>query len=375
VADRSGAARLALLRGIGAFARGLPSAEASGGAPRLLVIRPDHLGDVLLTTAALRALRAREPDAEITALVGPWSAEVLRRNPDVDCVLVYPFPWFDRRPAGLAERYAAAGALAGWLRALAFERAYVLRTDHWWGAMAAALAAIPERIGYGVTDNRPFLTRALPPPAQEHVVRSALRLVAGDEAAAAPIGTPPTCFRPSGADRGWACATTDREARYVVVHPGASTALKRWPAERWGVVAEALRGEGFEVWLAGGPGEESVVDEVAGHAPKAQVVRPAPSLGRLGALFERAVLALGMDSAPMHLATAVGAPTVRMVGPADETLFGPWGDPELHVTVRAAGTAPDPTWFAGGERPHPTLTAIEPGQVLGAVDTLRARLT
>src|SRR5437762_5751226 len=75
------------------FARRPASAIAS-----LLYITPDHLGDLLLATPALTALRERVPTAQITALVGPWSEIILRRNPDIDIVLTCPFPGFIRRP-------------------------------------------------------------------------------------------------------------------------------------------------------------------------------------------------------------------------------------------------------------------------------------
>src|SRR5690606_33104094 len=63
---------------------------------RFLLIRPDHLGDVLLTTPAIRALRAARPDAEFHALVGTWSADVLSRFDEIDAVLTLPFPGFSR---------------------------------------------------------------------------------------------------------------------------------------------------------------------------------------------------------------------------------------------------------------------------------------
>jgi ADP-heptose:LPS heptosyltransferase len=73
----------------------------------------------------------------------------------------------------------------------------------------------------------------------------------------------------------------------------------------------------------------------------------------------------------MHLATAVGAPTVRIFGPGDETLFGPWGDPARHRALRAAGTAPDPAWFGRAGGPHPTLLALAVEPVLAALETVR----
>jgi ADP-heptose:LPS heptosyltransferase len=370
---------LAALAAIGAAARTLPPVGAGAQRPRVLAVRPDHLGDVLLTTAALAALRRAEPEAEIVALVGPWSCEILRRNPDVDRVLVYPFPWFDRGQASLARRYAAAGGLAAWLRTVGIHRAYLLRSDHWWGAMAAALAGIPERVGYGVAESRPFLTRTFDAPSSdEHVVRSALRLVGGAQAAASgQPGSPATRFFPSATDRAAVAnlrraAGFEDAARYVVVHPGASTPLKRWPTERWAALLHRLTGEGTRILLTHGPGEAQVANAIAGQCSR-QIGRTpvAPSLGQLGALFEASEFALGMDSAPMHLATAVGTPTVRLVGPSDERLFGPWGEPRLHRVVRAPGTIPDPDWFEGGDRPHPTLQALDVATVAAEVARLR----
>src|SRR3989442_3026994 len=152
-------ARRAALAAAARLAPLLPRPHRSAGRERILALRPDHLGDLLLATAVLAELRRRRPEAEICALVGPWAAPALAGNPDLDHLLTYPFPWFDRRRLPPpAERYAAAGALATWLRTLAFDRAIVLRPDHWWGALALALARIPERVGYGYPELRPLLT-------------------------------------------------------------------------------------------------------------------------------------------------------------------------------------------------------------------------
>ncbi|HEY3110404.1 MAG TPA: glycosyltransferase family 9 protein, partial [Chloroflexota bacterium] len=189
-------ARRAALAAAGLLAPTLPRPRRSGGRERILALRPDHLGDLLLATAVLAELRRRRPEAEIWALVGPWAAPALAGNPDLDHLLTYPFPWFDRgRLPPPAERYAAAGALATRLRTLAFDRAIVLRPDHWWGALALALARIPERVGYGYPELRPLLTCRLRPPGREHAVVTGLRLVGGQAAAdAARPGTPSTRF-------------------------------------------------------------------------------------------------------------------------------------------------------------------------------------
>src|SRR4051794_12817113 len=87
--------RLALLRLIAIMAGPLARRPHSA-IESILYIKPDHLGDLLLATPALADLRRHHPRARIAALVGPWSELVLRRNPDVDVLLICPFPGFER---------------------------------------------------------------------------------------------------------------------------------------------------------------------------------------------------------------------------------------------------------------------------------------
>lgn len=371
--------RLGLLRLVGAAAGAVRPTEPVAG--RVLVVRPDHLGDLLLTTAVLRALRATRPEAEIVALIGPWSGPVLAGNADVDAVLTYRFPWFDRaRLPPLGERYAAAGALATRLRTLGAEEAIVLRPDHWWGALAAALAGVPRRVGFAVPECSPFLTHVHPIRHREHVVRGGLRLAVGDALAeAARPGDPATRFEvapPASRAAGGLvrAAGLDPSRPFVVLHPGASTPTKGWPAERWAALVDWLAERRLPTLLVAGPGEERQLAPIveAARARPTRLARP-PSLAELAALLAAARLALGLDSAAMHLATALGTPSLRLYGPGDETLFGPWGDPGLHRAVRAPGTAPDPDWFGAAGGPHPTMRALGVDHVLAELADLSRR--
>src|SRR5574342_92943 len=124
---------------------------------RILLIRPDHLGDVLLTMPAIQALRVSRPDVEIHALVGHWSADVIAAYPEVDLVLTLPFPGFSRSPkANWYSPYELLIASARHLRYIGYTSAVILRPDHWWGAMLTKWAGIPERIGYDLPDVAPF---------------------------------------------------------------------------------------------------------------------------------------------------------------------------------------------------------------------------
>jgi len=374
----------------------------------VLYIKPDHLGDLLLATPALAALRQSLPGVHITALVGPWSELVLRRNPDVDVLLTCPFPGFTRQPK-IEDRHTRSSIFdlrssifnrcwstikpylmllryALLLRAGRYDLAILGRDDHWWGAALALLAGIPRRVGFAVPECRPFLTDVLPWNPRDHVTAQGLALV---EAA---MGDQPGVrqaqyaarFDSAPHDHRWAAewlgaqgiATHDK---LVVLHPGTGGPAKLWFAERWAAVADALIAEGARLVITGGPGEQALVAEVAAHMrAKAPTLAGQTTVGQLAALLRRAALVLGVDSGPLHLAAAQGVPTLHLYGPGDAGRFGPWGDPARHVVLRADLWCSPCGVFAacprGLGRPE-CMKRLDAAQVVGAARHLLDRVT
>ncbi len=82
----------------GAYAAALQARKPLPATPRILLIRPDHLGDLVLATPVLHALKTHAPNSHITMMVGPWSSEVVARHPDIDQLITFPFPGFQRAP-------------------------------------------------------------------------------------------------------------------------------------------------------------------------------------------------------------------------------------------------------------------------------------
>jgi len=348
--------RLICLRILARLARCFVRRAATAPA-RILYIKPDHLGDLLLATPVLAALRRRFPTAQIAGLVGPWSRPILEHNPDIDILLTCPFPGFTRtltdaetskrplsaigyRLSAIIQPYLLLLHFALLLRAGRYDLAIIGRDDHWWGAALALLAGIPQRVGFAVPECRPFLSVALPWNPAQHVTAQGLALV---EAVAVrePIAEHPLArFDPLPADIDWARAWLQTQGVgadevLVAIHPGTGGPAKLWFADRWAAVADALHTQGARVLLTGGPGEQALVDEVAGSmraAPLALVGQT--TIGQLAALFRRAALVLGVDSGPLHLAAAQGRSTLHLYGPGDAGRFGPWGDPARHVVIR-----------------------------------------
>ena len=304
-------------------------------------MRPDHVGDVLLTLPAVAALRRALPQARLAYGAAPASAAVAERCPELDATLTVPFPSVARhRSDGTAWRETAraeAGRLAG-----AFDAALVLRPDDPWSGELVAAARIPVRIGFDMPRTRPYLTDALPTPRGRHVALDGFDLA---DALLARVGvrerttrTLAGSFAISRCDEEEAVALlaeAGADPAPVVLHPGSGWPLKNWPAGRWREVAAALaRRTGARPLVAGTAAEAPLVRDVA-DGTSAIDVAGRLSLGALAAVHRRARLVVTTDSGALHLAAAVGAPVVALFGPGDPTLFAPLAPAERVRIVRA----------------------------------------
>lgn len=351
----------------------LPISEQKSRSNRILLMRPDHLGDMLLTTPAIEALRSARPDIEIHALVGPWTAQILANYPQVDRVLTLPFPGFSRSPKeSIRFPYQLALKSARHLRLIGYDSVVIFRPDHWWGAMLAFLAGIPDRIGYGLPDVAPFLTRSYDHKS-EHVVQQNLNLVS-HWTGKLDRHNVKLNFAISDEDKDFIDGYLSEwgispEQKILCIHPGSGTWVKRWTADRWASVADTLSDQlDCVVVFTGGDHEMPLVDEITGQmTAKYCVMVGDTQVSQLAALYKRAQIVLGPDSGPMHLAVAVNTPTVTLFGPADPIEFGPWGSQNQHKMLHSdIACQPCRVLDWGGDNPeyHPCMRDISVGRVL-----------
>ncbi len=351
----------------------LPVTNQRSDSERILLIRPDHLGDMLLTTPAIEALRRAKPDAEIHALVGPWSAQILSNYPQVDRVLTLPFPGFSRSPKeSIRFPYQLALRSARHLRLIGYDSAIIFRPDHWWGAMLAFLAGIPHRIGYDLPDVKQFLTQSFTHEKQ-HVVQQNLKLVSHwtrdidlhDINFNFAVNEADTAFI-DGYLAEW---NITPEQNILCIHPGSGTWVKRWKADRWAIIADTLSDQlDCIVIFTGGDHEMSLVDEITAQMSTPYCIMVGDTqVNQLAALYQRSKIVLGPDSGPLHLAVAVHTPTVTLFGPADPVEFGPWGSSERHKVLHSdIACQPCRVLDWGGDNPdyHPCMRDISVGRVL-----------
>jgi ADP-heptose:LPS heptosyltransferase len=353
----------------------IPIPQIRNPADRILLLRPDHLGDVLLSTPAIHALRAARPTTEIHALVGPWSANVLANFSDLDVILTLPFPGFKRaEKLSIGSPYELVLQSARALRRIGYGTAIILRPDHWWGALLAYLAGIPRRIGYNLPDVAPFLTERIEPQ-HEHAVMQNARLVEPITGALAPLRLP-LDFHVDDQNRAWVTGYLEawgieQGTPLVAVHPGSGTWVKQWDEARWAFVADTLADQlDAVVVLTGGDHELTLCQRVAAQMKRrACIMAGDTGIGSLAAVFERCAVVLGPDSGPLHLAVAAGAPTVTLFGPADPVEFGAWGSRERHqVLYTNIGCRPCRVLDWGGDDPanHPCVREISAARVLDA---------
>ena len=288
---------------------------------RIHLFRPQNqLGDLLLNVPAIRSIRERFPRAHLTLTVGRQNSAAVAGQPWADEVRVVDANGFLGVLGGSIPR-GARPDLAVYFTTVSYSKG---------GAFLVRASRARERIGfdaarYGKRDLA-GLTRALPYPERPlHQSEVCWTLAAAVGAGPPP---PPPYFIPDPA------LLAAAPAGAVYLHPGAGKVKNRWPAERFAVVARELLARGREVVWIEGPQDEGCVEGATAALGTALPVARGEPIANLAARFARASLYIGNDTGPLHLAGAVGCPTVGLYGWSDPAEWSPVGSC-VH-TVRAA---------------------------------------
>jgi ADP-heptose:LPS heptosyltransferase len=300
-----------------------PGADRGGpvdlsAARRVLVVRPDNVGDVVLLTPALRALRAAAPGARLDLLASPAGTAVAGMVPELDGVLTASPSWQQlTAPADDAGAAAAARAereLLDRITASGYDVMLVFTSfsqSPWPAAHLGLLAGIGTRVVHSREFAGAVATHWVsPPPDTTHHVDRSLHLLA---AIGVPDrGTSPALRVPAGAYAEADALLAALSSRpFGLLVPGASCPSRRYPADRFGAAATVVASAGLPVLVAGTAAEAGLVAEVVRAAGSPDVTAlPAVGLPVFTALIARAAVALTNNSGGLHLADAVGTPVV-----------------------------------------------------------------
>jgi len=309
---------------------------------RLLFIKPKHIGDSLLLTPTLVAVRQGYPKAEIWVLVRRGCESILAGCPEIDRVLTLAAVDPSSRTAGDAVRQAGILALLAMTR---FDYVFELGDGHR-GRLFARAARTARR--YSVLPDSPlrgaearaFTGVSTFPWRWEHRVAKDYRSVA--EFLPLPEEIPPLRYD-RARTRAWPPA--DGLDDFVVLQIGTRQAFNRWTIAGWRAVCAHLLTRTGSIVLSTGPAPEEVAEADALREELGPRVLPtcgAADWSQMAGLLYRARLYVGPATAAMHLAAACGCPTVAMMGRAMEEHFGPWRAPYRAVTTTDVANIADP---------------------------------
>jgi heptosyltransferase-2 len=302
-------------------------------AKRILVRAVNWIGDAVMTTPAMGAVRAAFPQAEIVVLANPLVAELFRVHPYCDRVLVYDRKGRDKGLTGLLR-------FAGLLRRERFDLAILLQ-NAFEAAVLVTLAGIPQRVGYRSDGRGMLLTRGVPVGDVErrlHHTEYYLRML---ETVGIRGGDRRQLLICTAEEVAWARETLG-PGDWLAVNPGAAYgSAKRWIPGRFAEVADRLAAEfGVKVLLTGGPDEAEIGRDIekAMQAPSRNLIGRT-TVRQLMALLAGCRLMITNDSGPMHVAAAFGVPIVAVFGPTDHTTTSPKAE-SCRIVRREVGCAP-----------------------------------
>ena len=345
----------------------------------LLAVRLDSMGDVLMTSPALRALKQSPARPRVTLLTSPAGEEAARLIPEVDQVLVYEAPWM-KATAGRSDP-GPDRAMIDQLAGAGFDGA-VIFTVYSQSPLPAALlchlAGIPLRLAHCRENPYQLLSHWVretdPGSPVRHEVRRQLDLVATVGMRPDRVGLSVT-LPPGAAERvaellaGLLEPRPGPEGPLVVIHPGASAPSRRYPAVGFATAARQLAGSGCRIVFTGSAAEQDLVAGIQAATGSGSVSLAGQlNLAELGGLLARAAVLIANNTGPVHLAAALGTPVVDLYALTNPQ-HTPWEVPSRVLFQDVACR-----WCYKSVCPevhHHCLALVEPKAIVSAVSELR----
>ncbi len=279
---------------------------------RILVIRTDRIGDVLLSTPVIRELRANYPNAFIGVMVSPYCRDILDGNPDVDEVIVYDKEIKHKSLVGNLR-------FVRKLRKYKFDLAIILHPTNR-VHLLSYLAGIPQRAGF---DRKMgfLLNRRIPHTkerGEKHESEYGLDLLKSLNMS---VGSPVLFMPLKKESEEWVkeyfkVNGIKQDDKLLAINPGSSCPSKIWPLENFSKIADLLSEEyGFRVIITGGAKELPLAEKVAsGMRSKALVLAGKTSVSQLASIIKRCTIFISNDSGPVHIACALRIPVISIFG-------------------------------------------------------------
>lgn len=287
---------------------------------RILVVEVNWLGDVLFSTAAIRALKNKYPGSYIAVLLHKRCKDILTDNPYINEIIVLDEKG---RHGGIFGKL----RLISLLRSKHFDMVYLFHRS-FTRTLICLLSGIKNRIGYHTAKRKLLLTESVRIPRSAHRAAYYYYLVARNIPLDSKILHCDFIVRDN--DVVYVNNLLNKEGisdsdKLAVLHTAANWSLKRWPRENFAKLADELINKfNLKVIFSGAKEETGLVDEILGLMKnKAINLAGQTTIKQLGALFIRSNVVISADSGPLHIAVALNRPTVALFGPTSKEVTGP----------------------------------------------------
>ncbi len=304
--------------------RTAPIGQDATSIRRILCIRLAYLGDVVMTLPVLPALRTAFPHAQIDFITSRTAVSLFDNNPIIRKVLPFDAPWF------YPDSRDSIGRIVPAIRDAAYDLGIDFRGDIRNIFHLLWRPGIVRRLSYDSGGGGCLLTHRMEWKGLTHKIEYHLNLL---RAAGIPAASTIPRLQIDDAERvGIHARFPSHAGPPVVIHPGSRLPAKRWPVDRFRDLVVRLDQAGMgPVWVVGGPGEESLVEEICGAATGIRGITQPLSIREFACLCATARFLICHDSAPMHIAAAAGCPVLALFGPSCAAETGPVGVAQIVI--------------------------------------------
>jgi len=306
----------------------------------VLIVNVNWLGDVIFSSPVFKAIKENHPKAHVACLAVPRVKEILESIAGIDEVIIYDEEGRHRSPW-------AKWGLIRTLRQKKFDAVFLLHGS-FTRALLVFLAKIPQRVGYDTKSRGQFLThRVLPPMGDFHrsdyylnVIESFVKV--SDRSCALEVSVQAgqevdQILKSHGVESG---------EPFVVANLGGNWDLKRWSQQNFVQLIDRLcKEEKIKTIIPGSSEDHAWAQSVAGSNPQVVILAGKTNLKQLIALMKRAKLVVSADSGPLHIASAVGTPTIGLFGPTRPEVTGPRGKGKTTLLQKNVGCNRAPCYY------------------------------
>jgi ADP-heptose:LPS heptosyltransferase len=285
-----------------------PSRMTTGEVSKILIVRIDRMGDLVLSIPVIDSLKLRYPKARITVLVRPYLKELSGMIKSIDSVILYD------------DKIRAIKEIRREKYDIVFDMHYDYKLEP---ALIAYLSGARERIGFVWGGREALFTHSVKPQALPgmHMVDLCLELLRPMNIPAVVTDPRIEVPQPSGSTH-----------KMVAIHPGGYYPSQRWPSGSFAALARLIVDEMKEdIVIIGGPDDKELVRDIINEIGERNVRFTYPGMKDMALILKECKVLICNNSGPLHLAQAIGVPTVSTIGPTDRTLWWPRGENAIVV--------------------------------------------